>query len=44
MQHNGATFHFGPVKMLSTATFETYFFPITKIFGLLQLICMCTFT
>ena len=41
--HYGVTFNFGSVKVCSPAIFETSSL-MTKIYGLLQLIVMCTFT
>ena len=41
--HHGVTFNFGSAKVCSPAIFETCF-SYVKIYGLLQLSIICTFT
>ena len=42
--HLGVIFNFGSAKVCSPAIFETCLRDVTKIYGLLQLIIICTFT
>ena len=43
--HHGVTFNFGSAKVCSPTIFETSFsYDKKKIYGLLQLIVICTFT